>query len=190
VANDSTGLARVVRRGRSNDVLEVIQPLAQADALYLVFANSVSTTEGLLGFVQSFGPLTYQGHDPDQGDLVELLLHHAQLMRDLINTPSSRRRKTASRGAGSVAPGANVYVAIIANSTTTALSWQMRPDTLLDGLWLQFGQSITRGDAIRFCGHCGKLFEAGRGTDRRRDAKFCSDEHRIAFNSLKRSRED
>jgi len=33
------------------------------------------------------------------------------------------------------------------------------------------------------------FFEAGRGTGRRLDAKFCSDEHRIAFNSLKRSRE-
>jgi len=39
----------------------------------------------------------------------------------------------------------------------------------------------------RACAHCGAMFEAGRGAGRRADAKFCSDEHRVAFNSLKRS---
>jgi hypothetical protein len=72
--------------------------------------------------------------------------------------------------------------------TSTPL-WRVRPSTLLDGLWLQFGQAVTRGSRIQTCAHCGAWFEAGRGTGRRLDSKFCSDEHRIAFNSLKRSRE-
>ena len=61
---------------------------------------------------------------------------------------------------------------------------------LLDALWLQLGQALTVSAKIRQCEHCGNWFEAGRGTGRRLDAKFCSDEHRIAFNSLKRSKEN
>jgi len=70
-----------------------------------------------------------------------------------------------------------------------ALKWELRPATLLDALWLQLGQALTSDVQFRQCERCGILFEAGRGTGRRLDAKFCSDEHRIAFNSLKRSRE-
>jgi len=42
--------------------------------------------------------------------------------------------------------------------------------------------------AIKQCLHCGVRFEAGRGAGRRADAKFCSEEHKIAYHSLARSR--
>ena len=39
----------------------------------------------------------------------------------------------------------------------------------------------------RQCGYCLNWFEAGVGTGRRADARYCSNEHQILFNSRKRS---
>jgi hypothetical protein len=41
-------------------------------------------------------------------------------------------------------------------------------------------------DRVGRCWHCDIWFAAGRRTKRRLDAKFCCDEHRIEFNSLRR----
>jgi hypothetical protein len=61
-------------------------------------------------------------------------------------------------------------------------------NTLMDGLWLQLAANISGGAAFRLCARCGKLFETGLRTGRRADSKFCSDAHRIEFNSRKRSK--
>ena len=47
-------------------------------------------------------------------------------------------------------------------------------------------------EGAAICLHCGERFQTGlgRGKARRADAKFCCDEHRRAYNSLKRSRAD
>jgi hypothetical protein len=66
---------------------------------------------------------------------------------------------------------------------------RVTPRCLLDALWVQLGQALSGGGAFRQCQHCGQLFEAGGATGLRADAKFCSKEHKIAFHSLKRSRE-
>jgi len=63
-------------------------------------------------------------------------------------------------------------------------------DCLRDALWLQFGQAMMREGQLRLCPHCAHWFETGLGTGRRKDARFCSDEHRVTFNSLKRSKGD
>lgn len=65
--------------------------------------------------------------------------------------------------------------------------FQLRPPSLLDALWLQFGQALVSKAELRSCEQCGKWFQAGAGGVRI-DAKFCSPECRRKFNSLKRSR--
>ena len=66
---------------------------------------------------------------------------------------------------------------------------KVSPECLRDALWLQLAQARTGGSAdFRECLLCQTLFATGIGTDRRADAKFCSDACRIKFNSLKRSR--
>ena len=86
--------------------------------------------------------------------------------------------------------GVNFYAWLDWDPQTEISRWEFCPSTLLDGLWLQLGQAVTRGVHIRVCAHCGNLFETGIGTGRRLDARFCCDEHRIAFNSPKRSKEN
>jgi hypothetical protein len=60
--------------------------------------------------------------------------------------------------------------------------------SLMDGLWLQLAGDVSGGAAFRPCARCGVVFETGPGTDRRADSKFCSDRHRIEFNSRKRAK--
>jgi hypothetical protein len=48
-------------------------------------------------------------------------------------------------------------------------------------------KSRASGLAKHECLKCGETFLSGAGTGRRLDAKFCSDAHRIAYNSFKRT---
>lgn len=62
---------------------------------------------------------------------------------------------------------------------------------------LQWAELIALAKAVRaqvpdstHCKLCGGEFYRGIGTDRRGDAVFCSDKHRITFNSLSRFNSD
>lgn len=61
--------------------------------------------------------------------------------------------------------------------------------SLMDAMWLQLAHRVSGGGTFQSCGFCGLSFESGVGTGRRADAKFCSDEHQIKFNSRKRSKD-
>jgi hypothetical protein len=63
----------------------------------------------------------------------------------------------------------------------------LKPTSLMGGMLLQLVSSVGRGAEYRLCKHCGAIFEVGPGAGRRADAKFCSDEHKIVFNSRRRS---
>jgi hypothetical protein len=182
---------RVVRSGKGHDPKDFqhSQPLSKTDSLFKIFANIATTPQGVLDFVQRFGPLTEGGWDPKIGEDVNLVISNADHMRQLLRyssgnqkglgLPLSRHQATRS---------SSIDAQVIWDSATKSPKWELRPRTLLDALWLQLGQALTAGAQIRQCEHCGDWFEAGRGTGRRLDAKFCCDEHRTAFNSLKRSR--
>jgi hypothetical protein len=174
----------VVRNGTRKDNFDVLEPLKNK-ALYSAFANAVVTPETLRKFVQSYGPLTERGHD--QGDEVRRVLWHAGRMRDLFNLRKAEGRKIA-RSARVGFPPVILHAAIDWERQTNDLRWVFRPTTLLDALWLQLGQAITRGARLETCSLCGKWFEVGYPSDRRLDSKFCRDEHRVQYNSRKRSK--
>lgn len=180
-------LLRVVRNGHTRDKLVPCRPLDSSHTLFGIFANTATTPEGVLAFVERFGPLTVFGHD--EGDLVNDVIHRAVNMRDTFKWISAQPRRRMACEESFFGPGVTLHAWLEWDPVSNSPVWQFHPSTLIDGLWLQFAQAVTRGVHIQTCMHCGDLFETGPGTGRRLDAKFCSDEHRIAFNSLKRSRE-
>ena len=196
---------RIVRNGMGPgpENLETIQPLLTTHWLFKIFANKATTAEGALDFVSRYGPLTPEGWDERAGNSVNLITFHAEYMREILKlrsgkqwrplAPNDRRREDFRRPLvvrrDDTGPSVSLDAKVVWDATVKALRWEFYAKTLLDALWLQLGQELTAGTEIRQCEHCGDWFEAGRGTGRRLDAKFCSDEHRIAFNSLKRSRE-
>jgi hypothetical protein len=172
---------RVVRNGRPDGKLLHCEPLKEWPNLFHCFANTVTTPESVLDFVQQFGPLTIL----DEGDLVDDVIRHAKSIRDTWSLAQSWRWP----GDKFFGPGLTLHAQIVWDPVLKGPSWEFWPNSLIDGLWLQLAQAVTRGNRMQTCMHCGTPFLSGLGTDRRLDAKFCLDEHRIAFNSLKRSRE-
>jgi hypothetical protein len=194
---------RIVRNGTEHpSKLPPFQPLASTDLLFKVFANTATTEEGALDFVQRFGPLTTAGWG-SEGEDANLVVFQAEHMRGVLTArfgkqrppviPSRRSPRAFHRplvvNRYDTGPSIRLDAKVVCDPLTKALKWELRSNSLLDALWLQLGQKLTAGAQIRQCEHCGDWFEAGQGTGRRLDAKFCSDEHRVLYNSLKRSRE-
>jgi hypothetical protein len=182
---DPKPLRRVVRNGPNGSEVSC---RALSGEEFRIFASIATSDTSLLDFVQWYGPLTWDGLDATKGDIVELVMHHARAMRELLTATAERHSPSSDGGPVYVGSDSTVRAAVVWDPASKSLRWCFRPHTLLDALWLQFGQAVTRGARLRTCEHCGTWFETGAGTGRRADARFCSDEHRIAFNSLKRSK--
>jgi hypothetical protein len=178
---------RVMRNGKGYkpEDFEPCRLPSSTGALFMIFANIARTPQGVLDFVQRYGPLTYDGWDANRGDDVNLVISNADHMHQLLRYSSGNKDRfppfQASRAS-------SIDARVIWDPATKGPKWELRPKTLLDALWLQVGQRLT-ASAFRQCEHCCEWFEAGRGKGRRAGSKFCSEEHKIAYHSLKRSRE-
>jgi hypothetical protein len=172
---------------RSGGQLEPYRPLDVFGSLFAIFAG-LRAADDVLHFVERFGPLTRDGLDADKGELVEGVLAHADNMRDLfIFSTGDRASRAEIIATAQINPIAEMEVTLGLDAGTRDLKLRLQPTSLLDALWLQAAQHLSGGATVRQCQQCAEWFEVGPGTGRRLDAKFCSDQHRISFNSLKRT---
>ena len=172
---------------RKGGELGPYRPLDFFGSLYAEFAK-VRAADDVLYFVERFGPLTRDGLDTRKGELVDGVLVHADAMRDLFLFLSGDRAHRAKIITDlQASPFAELEVTLELDAATEDVKLRLRPTSLLDAIWLQLAQELSSGAAIRQCRHCGDWFETGVRTGRRADAKFCSNAHRIAFNSRKRN---
>jgi hypothetical protein len=181
----------VVRNGTGHgpEDFVLLRPLDSTDVLFRIFANEATTPNGVLDFVRRFGSLTWAGWSATEGEPVPYAISDADHMRQVLRYWATSRAQPDEPFVPQTGRPVSLDAMVVWDPIVKTLKWELRPKTLLDGLWLQLGQALTANVQIRQCERCGNFFEAGRGTGRRLDAKFCSDEHRVAFNSLKRSRE-
>ena len=181
------GNAKPLHVCRQGGDLTPYRPLDVFDSLFESFAK-LRTEDDVLYFVERFGPLTRDGLDTQRGELVDGVLAHADTMRDLFLFSTGDRARRAAVLAGlQVNPFAEMEVTLELDAGSEDLKLRLSPTSLLDALWLQAVQHLSSGATVRQCQHCSQWFEVGPGTGRRADAKFCSDQHRISFNSLKRT---
>src|SRR6516165_6944065 len=179
---------RVLRNGKEQKDLERCYPLSSPD-LYLIFANTCTTADGVVKFVNQYGPVTQLGNDIDRCDNVKKVIHQAKLMQEIWKRSAGGQQWPKEWAKpGRITTISSIDAAIVWEPVSRLPRWQLRPKLLLDALWLQLGQALTGRALIRQCEQCHRWFEAGRGTGRRADAKFCSEEHKISFHSHKRSR--
>lgn len=165
------------------------QPLTGDE--FRVFANIAGNPEGALDFVQQYGPVSFVAEKI--GDRVEGINQGARAMRRLLDAVADRQWMSDERAENLTKAPLGLGMlnfGFVWDPARKAPVWSFQAMCLRDALWLQFGQAMMRGAQLRACLHCADWFEAGVGTGRRADAKFCSDEHRVAFNSLKRSKGD
>jgi hypothetical protein len=173
-----SGRTRVVGSGAET---ESYKPLERNENLFGQFASIPPTPEGLLEFMTKFGPLTAEGLS-SIGEDVHSVLNHARAMAAFLGAA-----ETGTSLATSLPNLPEVRLTLQVGDQALRPALKLIPETLLDALWLQVAEALAGDCQIRRCHQCGSWFAAGHGFGRRYDAKFCSDEHRILFNSLKRS---
>jgi hypothetical protein len=157
--------ARIVGCGGGKKALH----LAQYPSAFSEFAN-VRSPEELLSFIAKYGALTKKDEIPQ-------LLDTAKEMKEWL-----RRKKLPPRTIADLKASAST------DKAKGSITIKVRPARLLDALWLQLGDALSGGTQFRRCGHCGDLFAVGGKSGRRLVARFCSDKHRIEYNSLARTR--
>jgi hypothetical protein len=157
-------------------------------SLFATFTNAAASPAGVLDFINRHGPLTttavQTGAEPVPG-----VIEHAQAMRGFIEAAGGRVRMADILGAEEM-PLSGMNAAVVRDKYTKVPRLRFSPRNLLDALWMQLAYTLSSGVCARECRQCGVIFTAGPGTSRRGDAEFCSPEHQISFNSLKRSKGD
>jgi hypothetical protein len=149
--------------------------IAQYPQLFRQFAQ-IDSWEALLSFVRKFGRLT----DEKEGDNAYQLVDEIGDMRRAIAYADKRKRHPPITVR-------NLQTTVILNHRTQRIEQRVFPETLLQALWLQFIYAPVSAAKLSECHYCGEQFWAGVGTNRRADAKFCSQRHQVLFNSLRRS---
>ena len=185
--------ARIVRNGGR---LHAYEPAKVASLLKKFMV--IRSPQQLLAFVNSYGPLTLEGFIGDgesfadshrrtlwslqDGEGIEIGLEEASAYRDLIAN-KGRTKFIAKR----IEQYSMVYQFKVAPDSRNRLRFVAEPRSLLDLLRLSIVQSLMGASSYMQCRFCAEFFERGIGTSRRADAQFCSDQHRIRFNSQRRS---
>jgi hypothetical protein len=178
----------ILRNGPRNGYLAHRPQLSGEE--FRSFANMARDAEGALEFVRLHGAFTPSFGHGALGEPVESITLEARAMRRLLDAIAAAPRQLPDEVLHDLTRlmGSYVWTEFEWDPMTKTPVWKFCPGSLRDALWLQFGQAVTRGDQLRACLRCGDWFEVGVGTGRRADAKFCCDEHRKVFNSLKRSK--
>jgi hypothetical protein len=174
---DDKGVQRVTWYGDT----EIYKPLEGHENPLGQFA-SLQSPEGVLDFIQRFGPLTFEGMDGKKGENVDSALQQAQLMSKVLRAAEQAHYPIEK-------PDKPTAVSLTINIGDSGLDrpfLKLEPRTLLDAIWLQLARVLAGDGEIRHCLYCGVWFAAGGQSGRRQDAKFCSDEHRIAYHNQRR----
>jgi hypothetical protein len=174
--------ARVVPRGGQPIAYEPLE----LDRLYSRFA-ALRTPEGVLAFICKYGPLTERGADASIGENVSNVLDHAAAFRSFLTYEDEHGDLASWAGAEGQLLG-RLELRLARDVASGSLRMQLKPPTLLAALWLQLAQKLTGNRPFRECPYCLNWFETGPGKGRRLDARFCIDDHRVLFNSRKRSK--
>jgi hypothetical protein len=193
------GVPWLVPKGNQQDVRKY-KPFAHHADLCSAFA-SVKTPEALLSFVGDHGPLTWRDlhHQSDPifkdfpaGEPVPLGLANAEMFRELLQLHAlGDARKLAShfesKIAGFVGGGQTGTVELLPDPEK-GIRLKVTPPTLLGALWYQLALKLSDVH-LRMCPLCHRVFEVGRGTGLRADARFCCHEHKVEyFNRNRRKR--
>lgn len=155
----------------------------ETDRLYIIFANIDKTPDGVFKFIREFGPLTELGLN--LGEPISAVIEQAEAMRAFTAYQGKDKKRLAT-----LIPPRTMEFSFTLDPMTEKPRLRYSPKDLLGALWLQLGQNLVGGGAVKVCRKCGELFEAGPGTRRRKDAEFCSDDHRTEYHNQNRGKGD
>jgi hypothetical protein len=177
---------RIVRLGGD---LVPYRPLDILDDIFRAYINLKPKPEAIYDFVDRYGPLTWSGLNENIGDYLSQVFNAKKDMSSYIYAGLSDDGtiRTVLAEAGIGIPG--IIPKLIYDPATRTPKLRFHVPDLETALWLRLVVSFDRGTSLRRCEweKCGDVFEAGAGTGRRADSKFCCDQHRIAYHSVHRT---
>ncbi len=148
-------------------------------ALFREFADTPTRPEGVRQFANKYGRLFSKG---SSGGLLE-----AAFNSDNVKSwyPEIRRMKAAViRWERSGVPAVSRILAkrkygtstveLIYNREAGTPELSLVPESLLDAMWIQFVEAVSRNAKLRKCGLCETWFEYGPGMGKRSTAQYCS----------------
>jgi len=165
------------------------------DSIFLELLNTEPTAEGVLGFVNRWGLLIGEPELGIEAERVRNGIRMILVMNQFIDALMDPEKATRSRflerimgvdgfGIGAFGVG-EVQVHLIFDRRSGSARTMLTVKNLLTALWLRMAEVLTSDTVMRRCAHCNALFTAGPGTDRRLDARFCSDMHRVLYHRQK-----
>jgi hypothetical protein len=192
----------VVRKGGA---LVSFKPL-RIETLYRVFAD-VRTENQLLDFVNKNGPLTKARLEAalpkpkarnrrskniltkvlHAGERVNEGLREAEMFRNILAEMDQARR--TGKSWWHMRPKPLKIATARLRTDSNGVRIEFVPDDLIDAMRLQLAAAASSGgEDVVMCRECGQPFTRGPGTGRRSDSRFCSNAHKILYNSKKRTR--
>jgi hypothetical protein len=145
---------------------------------FIEFA-AIRNSAQAIQFFKLHGPLETHGREQ-----LSFVLHHAKVFQSLLPKKAGLPKTVEVTRLDLVLTRLDL-VLIRAGSSKSRM--QIVPRTLLSLMYLQLAQSLAGERPVRRCKHCDELFEVGPGTGRKSDSKYCTKEHQVLYNSLKRS---
>ncbi len=170
----------VPRRGRA----ETKEPILLRPTLFLDFAALDGSAESCLAFAKLWGLLGLgaEGSELRQGEFIS---DWQRCIKDMRAAVAAWREGRLSRRTD--LPAADLK-ARLREAPGGGYMLELAPPSLWSALRLQFSQTAASDKTIRACDHCGTWFEAGQGTTRRADARFCSDICRTRYHNALKSK--
>jgi hypothetical protein len=166
------------------------QPSNSLDEILVELLNTSPTPEGARHFVNRFGPLTSHGFESD-GEHITAVTANIGWMNIVADWWIAHGDDPAIGqlfGPDGFELSNVCEQRIIYDQPKKTPRVVVTFKHLATLLWARlFGILMGDTTVLRRCAQCNNLFAAGVGTGRRGDARFCSDEHRALFHSLKRT---
>ena len=189
------GRPQLIRR--QGGTLVPYRPTDTIDFIFREFVNTPCTDQGALSFVNRFGLLDIGGPDPLHpapldAEPVAGIISNIRTMNDVIDGLSvgeTLDRAVLAQTLGADGVRLAYLKAVLTVDEVSGLpKVTFAPLSLMAALWLHFGQTLQNDTTVlRRCLQCNALFDAGVGTGRRKDLKFCTDAHRAMFNNRRLS---
>ena len=165
----------------NSDKIVSYRPLEQHPALFMEFAHTEQTPEGVKAFADKYGLLSERREMGDE-PLYEWYKEIRRMRGGIEFWDQNRKR-------GDLVPLVEAFnrrrrirveVVLKKSGDPSRASLHITPDYLLSAMWLQFAQSVSTNAHLRCCAWCPTWFVFGTGTGRRKSAHYCSDKCRKA----------
>src|SRR5262249_51265016 len=142
---------RIVPNVPNGGRIERYEPLERFPRLFTYFASIPKTPEGLLDFVNKYGPLTYRTRATPElgGDVVEYFLDMARVMEQMLSSPTLNKDMSIASVTAKLSP----------DPISGSVRLKLEVDNLEGALWLQCAQHLSSGASLRCCQQCNTWFE-------------------------------